>query len=68
LLAEVHNGKQRMPAILAESEHEVWLSGAMPEAQATLKSYPGELMAAWKVSRRVNSPRLPNDVSLIERL
>jgi hypothetical protein len=23
---------------------------------------------AWKVSRRVNSPKLPNDASLIERI
>jgi putative SOS response-associated peptidase YedK len=68
LLAEVHNDKQRMPAILAESEHEVWLSGAMQDAKVTLKSYPEELMVAWKVSRRVNSPRLANDASLIEPL
>jgi len=68
LLAEVHNGKQRMPAILAESEHEVWLSGAMQDAQVTLKSYPEELMVAWKVSRRVNSLKLPDDASLIEPL
>ena len=25
-------------------------------------------MAAWKVSRRVNNPKLPNDASLIEPL
>ncbi len=68
LLAEVHNAKQRMPAILAESDHEAWLTGALPDALATLKSYPQELMTAWKVSRRVNSPKLPNDASLIEPL
>ena len=68
LLAEVHNGKPRMPAILAESEHEVWLSGAMQDAQVTLKSYPEELMVAWKVSRRVNSPKLPDDATLIAPL
>jgi putative SOS response-associated peptidase YedK len=66
LLAEVHNGKQRMPAILADSEHEAWLSGAPPDARLALKSYPEELMVAWKVSRRVNSPKLPNDATLIE--
>jgi putative SOS response-associated peptidase YedK len=68
LLAEVHNGKQRMPAILAQSDHEPWLSGAQQEARAALKPYPDELMVAWKVSRRVNNPKLPNDASLIERL
>jgi hypothetical protein len=31
-----------------------------------LAPYPEELMAAWRVSRRVNNPRLPNDAGLIE--
>jgi putative SOS response-associated peptidase YedK len=66
LLAEVHNGRQRMPAILTEADHQAWLTGAAPEARLTLKSYPAELMSAWKVSARVNSPKLPNDASLIE--
>ena len=66
LLAEVHNGKQRMPAVLAESDHATWLSGTPAQARATLKPYPSELMTAWKVSRRVNHPKLPNDASLIE--
>ena len=66
LLAEVHNAKQRMPAILAEADHEPWLNGAPQQARAALKPYPDELMTAWKVSSRVNSPRLPNDAGLIE--
>jgi putative SOS response-associated peptidase YedK len=66
LLAEVHNGKLRMPAILAPSDHEGWLSGAPQDARSALKPYPDELMQAWKVSRRVNNPKLPNDASLIE--
>jgi len=68
LLAEVHNGKPRMPAILEERDHEDWLSGAMAQARAALKPYPDEAMLAWRVSRRVNNPRLPNDASLIEPL
>jgi putative SOS response-associated peptidase YedK len=68
LLAEVHNGKQRMPAILAPADHESWLGGAPPEARAALRPYPDELMRAWKVSRRINNPKLPNDASLIEPL
>jgi putative SOS response-associated peptidase YedK len=66
LLAEVHNEKQRMPAILAESDHEAWLAGSEPQARAALQVYPPELMVAWKVSRRVNNPKLMNDASLIE--
>jgi putative SOS response-associated peptidase YedK len=66
LLAEVHNGKLRMPAILSPSDHDGWLSGAPQDARAALKPYPDELMLAWKVSRRVNNPKFPNDASLIE--
>jgi putative SOS response-associated peptidase YedK len=68
LLAEVHNGKQRMPAVLAEPDHEAWLGGTFEQARAALKPYPDETMVAWKVSRRVNNPRLANDASLIEPL
>jgi len=66
LLAEVHNEKQRMPAILAAEDHESWLEGSAPQALAALRPYSDELMVAWKVSRRVNSPRLPNEASLID--
>jgi putative SOS response-associated peptidase YedK len=66
LLAEIHNDKQRMPAILAEEDHEAWLTGGKAEAKSALRPYPDEALRAWKVSRRVNSPRLPNDASLIE--
>ncbi|HEV2442690.1 MAG TPA: SOS response-associated peptidase family protein, partial [Steroidobacteraceae bacterium] len=66
LLADIHNEKQRMPAILAEADHDTWLGGGKLEARAALKPYADELMVGWKVSRRVNNPRLPNDASLIE--
>jgi len=66
LLAQVHNAKQRMPAILAERTHQEWLSGSPEQARSVLAPYPDQLMAAWRVSRRVNNPRLPNDATLIE--
>jgi putative SOS response-associated peptidase YedK len=66
LLAVVHNEKQRMPAILADGEHDSWLSGSQQAARAVLRPYPDEPMRAWHVSRRVNNPRLPNDERLIE--
>ena len=66
LLSEVHNQKQRMPAILAEADYDAWLVGDAQQAYATLTPYPDELMVAWKVSRRVNSVQQPNDASLIE--
>jgi len=65
LLAEVHNAKQRMPAILRAADHDTWLAGDVQQAPAVLGPYAQELMSAHRVSRRVNSPRLPNDESLI---
>jgi putative SOS response-associated peptidase YedK len=68
LLAEIHNEKPRMPAILAEEDYDAWLGGAPEAAHRTLRPCPDALLVAWKVSRRVNNPRFPNDASLIEPL
>jgi len=57
LLTEIHNTGRRMPAILREEDHEAWLSGTVDEARAALRQYPDDLMLAWPVSSRVNSPR-----------
>ena len=57
-----------MPAILAESCYDGWLSDPPVRARELLRPYPDESMRAWKVSRRVNSPQLPNDERLIEPL
>ena len=65
LLMSVHNEKQRMPAILAESDYDGWLTGAPQHVRALLRPYPDGSMRAWKVSRRVNNPQLPNDARLI---
>jgi putative SOS response-associated peptidase YedK len=66
LLAEVHNAKPRMPAVLSDADEEAWLNGDAATARAALKPYPEEFMVAYRVSRRVNSAKLPNDASLIE--
>jgi len=68
LLTAVHNQKPRMPAILAESCYDSWLSDPPVRARELLRPYPDESMRAWKVSRRVNNPQLPNDERLIEPL
>jgi putative SOS response-associated peptidase YedK len=66
LLAEVHNGKLRMPAILAAAEEEAWLAGEPGAARVALRPYASEHMSAHRVSPRVNNPRLPDDDTLIE--
>jgi putative SOS response-associated peptidase YedK len=66
LLAEIHNVKQRMPAILQSEDIEAWLTASPDEARATLKPYPADSMVAWPVSPRVNTPR-NNHASLIEK-
>ena len=67
LMADVHNGRARMPAILAREQRETWLSGTADAARAVLQSYPQELMIAYPVSKQVNSPR-NNEERLIEPL
>ena len=60
LLRQVHNtgaNPFRMPAILTQVACEVWLNGSGTEAKATLRQYPQEMMVAYQVGRRVNSPK-----------
>ena len=64
-MAQIHNTKQREPAILRREDIETWLSGTPDEAYACLAPYPDDLRSAWPVSTRVNSPK-NNDATLIE--
>jgi putative SOS response-associated peptidase YedK len=66
LLAEIHNARQRMPAILRPEDHEAWLSGEPDAALECLAPYADELMTAYPVSTRVNSPK-NNEAGLLER-
>jgi putative SOS response-associated peptidase YedK len=66
LMAQVHNEKLRMPAVLREQDHEAWLNGSVVDAKAALAPYSSELMVAWQVSRLVNNPKAPDDASLIQ--
>ncbi len=65
LVGEIHNTKQRMPAILEKADREAWLTGTPEEAWEALTPYPDDLMVAWPVSTRVNAPK-NNDASLVE--
>ena len=67
LMAEIHNTKHRMIAILANEDRQAWLEGSADEAFAVLKQYPETHMVARPVSTRVNSPK-NNDQSLIDSL
>jgi putative SOS response-associated peptidase YedK len=67
LMADVHNGRARMPAILPREQRGTWLSGSADAARDLLQSYPAELMVAYPVGKRVNSPR-NNDAGLLEPL
>jgi putative SOS response-associated peptidase YedK len=57
LLREIHNcgsTPYRMPAILREEDHEVWLTGSAEQARAIVMAYRPERMIAYEVSPRVN--------------
>jgi putative SOS response-associated peptidase YedK len=68
LMRDVHNtgnNPHRMPAILRREDHEAWLSGSADVARAALAQYPSNLMVAYQVSSRVNTPK-NDDQELIE--
>jgi putative SOS response-associated peptidase YedK len=68
LMHEIHNtgnNPHRMPAILRPEDYEAWLEGSANEARSALKPYPSDLMVAYRVSERVNTPK-NDDAGLIE--
>jgi putative SOS response-associated peptidase YedK len=65
LMAGIHNTKKREPAILTPESCRVWLGGTPEQGRALLRPYPDELIVAWPISKRVNSPK-NNDEKLIE--
>jgi putative SOS response-associated peptidase YedK len=52
-----------MPVILREEYHQPWLSGGAGEE--VLTPFPSDLMSAWPISLRVNSPA-NNDLEILE--
>lgn len=60
LMRDIHNAgnnPHRMPAILRSDDYEAWLSGTAEDARSALRQYPADLMVAYPVSTRVNSPK-----------
>jgi putative SOS response-associated peptidase YedK len=57
LMAEVHNSKKRMPAILSRAEEKRWidLSLSLDEASGILKPFPADLLKAHTISPLVNN-------------
>jgi len=64
LMAGIHNTRKREPAILTAEGCRVWLSGTADQARALLIAYPDDLIVAWPVSTRVNSPKNNDDMLL----
>jgi len=55
LVADLHN---RMPVILDPGDYDTWLTAADTAIpQAMLQPFPAQLMRAYPVSKRVNSPK-----------
>ena len=56
-LAEIHNSKARMPAIIRHQDLTAWLTGDADAARACLAPYAESAFLAHTVSTAVNSPR-----------
>jgi putative SOS response-associated peptidase YedK len=65
LMAQIHNTTQREPAMLTPAGCRIWLGGTAEQGRELLRPYPDELLVAWPVSRRVNSPS-NNDDKLLQ--
>lgn len=64
LMQDIHNtgsNPHRMPAILRRDDWDAWLAGTPQEAEAVLNPYPADLMVAYEVSPRVNSPKCDDE-------
>jgi putative SOS response-associated peptidase YedK len=66
-MAKIHNEGRRMPAILRREHVEVWLTGTAEQAKAALIQYAGDELLAYRVSPRVNSPKV-DDEKLLEAI
>jgi putative SOS response-associated peptidase YedK len=64
VIAPIHD---RMPAVIAETDFDTWLTGEVEEANALLKPAPDDLFEAIPVSTRVNKAD-NDDASLLERV
>ena len=64
LVAPIHN---RMPAVLLPEHEAIWLDNAADQAiwLDLLRPYPAELMTAYPISTRVNSPA-NDDPAIVE--
>jgi putative SOS response-associated peptidase YedK len=65
LMAQIHNSRQREPALLSPQGCRIWLDGSAEQGRALLTPYPDDLIVAWPVSKRVNSPK-SNDDKMID--
>jgi putative SOS response-associated peptidase YedK len=66
LVAQIHN---RMPVLLDARDEKAWLNPSLPlgEAQELLVPFPADLMTAYEVSTKVNTPA-HNTPDVIERV
>jgi putative SOS response-associated peptidase YedK len=63
LVAHIHN---RMPLIVAASDHTRWLSDES-DPRDLLRPFPAVPMRMWPISTRVNKPE-NDEASILERL
>ncbi|MFV2056060.1 MAG: SOS response-associated peptidase [Thiohalomonadales bacterium] len=56
LMAEIHNDKKRMPALLSKAQQQVWLGADNNAAMDCIKQYPQEKMSATPITTYLNNP------------
>lgn len=63
LMSQIHNLKQRMPLILKQSDVDTWIDPTLPKQSIIdlMQPHADEEMAAYTVSRDVNSSKIHSD-------
>ncbi|HEY1062906.1 MAG TPA: SOS response-associated peptidase [Daejeonella sp.] len=63
MMSQIHNLKQRMPLILKPGDIDTWIDPTLPKQNIIdlMQPYPDEEMAAYTVSKDVNSSKINSD-------
>ena len=65
MMSQIHNLKQRMPLILKERDIESWIDPTLPKQSIIelMQPYADDQMAAYTVSKDVNSSKVNSDMA-----
>ncbi len=67
-MGEIDNAGKRMPAILREEDHHVWLGWGRTGGTSRATGVSSDSMVAWPVGPEVNSPENDDETLMAPRV